>query len=162
VGKSSALMTYVNNEFPVYIPALANSFENIIMDGTLPVRLVMSEAPAHAHFDQLRHFALRFADVFIVCFSPNDATSFNNITEKWIPEIAEVHARATVIVACLKNDLRENRQDNGGGAWIDEDIASELVGLKTEGVTIKGYYECSALENTGLDDLFLNAYRVIK
>ena len=38
-------------------------------------------------YDQLRPLAYPKTDVFLICFAINNKTSFDNITDKWIPEI---------------------------------------------------------------------------
>ncbi|CAG2064798.1 unnamed protein product, partial [Timema podura] len=61
-------------------------------------------------FDPLRTLCYPEADVFMVCFSIVSSTSFENVTEKWIPEIRCHCPGAAIILVGTQNDLRNNPQ----------------------------------------------------
>lgn len=99
--------------------------------------------------------------VFIVCFSVVSRSSFQNVSQKWYPEI-QTHCKGTpFILVGTKMDLRN-----------DAETMQRLVAtgqqpiLESDGERLKNnigavqYNECSALTGQGLKAVFDMAIRV--
>jgi len=94
-------------------------------------------------------------DVFLVCFSVVSPSSFENVKEKWVPEITHHCAKTPFLLVGTQIDLRDD------GAAVEklaknkqkpttfeqgEKLARELKAVK--------YVECSALTQKGLKNVF--------
>ena len=53
---------------------------------------------------------LSFQDVFIICFSVVNPTSFNNVMEKWHPEVTHYCPNVPIVLAGTKTDLRDDKE----------------------------------------------------
>ncbi len=74
-GKTCMFISYAQNIFPMeYIPTVFDEYSKPDTSG--------QEA-----YDRLRPLPYPQRNVFLVCFSVVDPTSFKNIKEKWVPEI---------------------------------------------------------------------------
>lgn len=65
-------------------------------------------APVQEEFDKLRPLCYASADVFLLCFSVVSPTSFQNVPEKWVPEIRKHVPCAPLILVGTQCDLRED------------------------------------------------------
>ena len=112
-------------------------------------------------YDRLRPLSYPNTDVFIVCFSVVSPTSFDNIQEKWVPEIRSHCPDTPAILVGTQADLRNDRDT------IDQLARFKLSPVKTEAgirlakaVGATKYMECSALTQDGLKDVFDEAIMV--
>ena len=92
-------------------------------------------------------------DVFLICFSLNTTTSFENVKNKWYTEIQHHAPGVPFIIVGTKLDMR----NDGRGTFI-----SKLQGeaLKEELKAFK-YLECSAKTQEGLKQVFDEAIRCV-
>lgn len=75
--------------------------------------------PPQEDFDRLRSLCYPDTDVFLACFSVVQPSSFQNITEKWLPEIRTHNPQAPVLLVGTQADLRDDvnvliQLDQGG------------------------------------------------
>ncbi|KAF7344539.1 Small GTPase Cdc42 [Mycena sanguinolenta] len=106
-------------------------------------------------YDRLRPLAYPQTDVFLVCFKVIWPISFENVRDKWIPEIRHHCRDVPFLIVGTQIDLRD-----------DLDVLKKLAGLKQRFVTTEEgerlayelgavkYVECSALTQEGLNDVF--------
>lgn len=97
-----------------------------------------------------------------MCFSINSPTSYENIKNKWIPEIQQHAPGVPFIIVGTKLDLRndpktiaelEAKRQSPISKAHGEVLCSELKGYK--------YIECSALTQEGLKQVFDAAIRCV-
>lgn len=106
-------------------------------------------------YDRLRPLSYPQTDVFLVCFSVTSPASFENVKEKWFPEVRHHCPGVPCLIVGTQIDLRDDPQvleklarqkqrpvtpDQG------ERLARELGAVK--------YVECSALTQKGLKNVF--------
>jgi small GTP-binding protein len=106
-------------------------------------------------YDRLRPLSYPQTDVFLVCFSVTSPASFENVKEKWFPEVHHHCPGVPCLIVGTQVDLRDDSQvieklarqkqrpvstDQG------ERLARELGAVK--------YVECSALTQKGLKNVF--------
>ena len=49
-------------------------------------------------------------DVFVICFSVVDPASFDNVGEKWQPELAHYCPNVPIVLVGTKVDMREDEE----------------------------------------------------
>jgi Ras family protein V len=106
-------------------------------------------------FDDFRSLSYSHTDVFLLCFSVVNPTSFHNVTHKWIPEIRACNPSAPIILVGTQSDL-----------LLDVNVLINLArrGVKpvltnrARSVAVKiraaDYVECSSLTQKNLKEAF--------
>lgn len=122
---------------------------------TLYLRGPSNPQPGQEDYDRLRPLSYPQTDVFLVCFSVTSPASFENVKEKWFPEVHHHCPGVPCLIVGTQIDLRDDAQvieklarqkqrpvTNEQG----ERLARELGAVK--------YVECSALTQKGLKNVF--------
>lgn len=106
-------------------------------------------------YDRLRPLSYPQTDVFLVCFSVTSPASFENVKEKWFPEVHHHCPGVPCLIVGTQIDLRDDPQvleklarqkQRPITAEQGERLARELGAVK--------YVECSALTQKGLKNVF--------
>ncbi|KAI1237903.1 hypothetical protein IHE44_0013995 [Lamprotornis superbus] len=156
VGKTSLVVSYTTNGYPdEYQPTALDTFSvQVLVDGA-PVRIQLWDTAGQEDFDCLRSLCYPDTDVFLVCFSVVNPSSFQNITEKWIPEIRTHNPRAPVLLVGTQADLRD---DVNVLISLDRYHVKPVPRPQAEGLADKiraeAYLECSALTQKNLKEVF--------
>ncbi len=109
-------------------------------------------------YDKLRPLSYPETQVFIVCFSLTNPTSYNNVKEKWYPELQEHAPGIPIVLVGTKLDMREDPEVQKA---LSEKGLTPIT--KEDGLRllkdIKGfsYVECSAKTQKGLKEVFNTA-----
>ncbi|CAH1773134.1 unnamed protein product [Owenia fusiformis] len=104
--------------------------------------------------DRLRPLSYPKTDVFFLCFDIGSPDSFENIHEKWVPEIKHHCPHTPFMLVGCKSDLRTCPSHEGNpivSIQEVEDLAQQL-GCR--------YQEVSALTQDGVQDCFIEAGRL--
>lgn len=131
----------------------------------LPFTTSAFDSPARDHaphspigqedYDRLRPLSYPQTDVFLVCFSVTSPASFENVKEKWFPEVHHHCPGVPCLIVGTQIDLREDPQvleklarqkQRPVTSEQGERLARELGAVK--------YVECSALTQKGLKNVF--------
>ncbi|KNC97675.1 small GTP-binding protein domain [Spizellomyces punctatus DAOM BR117] len=157
VGKTALLLVYSGGQFPE--KHLATVTETYLPKDS-PFEIW--DTAGAAELDRLRPFSYDKADAFIVAFSVVDHQSFQNIEERWIPEIRYFASNVPILLVGCKSDLRTDpetleslrrigydpiRYDEG------EQVAKRMGAYR--------YLECSARTRSGVAAIFEEAGRSI-
>jgi len=161
VGKTSLLISYTENRFPVdYVPTVFDNFTTgVEVDGKL-INFALWDTAGQEEYSRLRALSYPETDVFLLCFSVVSPASFDNIKTKWYPEINHNCPSAKCILVGTKIDLRDDKQtlENLKG----EKLPSTEMGKKlAEEIRAECYLECSALTQEGLRKVFEEAIRAV-
>ena len=156
VGKTCLLISYTTNQFPAdYVPTVFDNYAVTVMIGDEPYTLGLFDTAGQEDYDRLRPLSYPSTDVFLVCFSVISPPSFENVKEKWFPEVHHHCPGVPCLVVGTQIDLRDDKviieklqrqrlrpitQEQG------QRLARELRAVK--------YVECSALTQRGLKNVF--------
>lgn len=156
VGKTCLLISYTTNKFPSeYVPTVFDNYAVTVMIGDEPYTLGLFDTAGQEDYDRLRPLSYPQTDVFLVCFSVTSPASFENVREKWFPEVHHHCPGVPCLIVGTQVDLRDDaavrdklakqrmqpvKREDG------ERMAKELGAVK--------YVECSALTQYKLKDVF--------
>lgn len=92
------------------------------------------------------------AHVVIVCFAVDDRNSYDNVRNKWLPEIAQFCPNVSIVLVATKIDLRG---ESGPNAADDTATLSPAEGRElANDVSAAAYVECSSRLKQGLNEVF--------
>ena len=156
VGKTCLLISYTTNQFPAdYVPTVFDNYAVTVMIGDDPYTLGLFDTAGQEDYDRLRPLSYPSTDVFLVCFSVISPPSFENVKEKWFPEVHHHCPGVPCLIVGTQVDLRDDKviieklqrqrlrpitQEQG------DRLARDLRAVK--------YVECSALTQRGLKNVF--------
>jgi cell division control protein 42 len=156
VGKTCLLISYTTNKFPAeYVPTVFDNYAVTVMIGGDPYTLGLFDTAGQEDYDRLRPLSYPQTDVFLVCFSVVNPASFDNVKEKWVPEIMHHCAKTPFLLVGTQMDLRDDQitierlsrnKQKAISFEQGEKLAKELKAVK--------YVECSALTQRGLKNVF--------
>ncbi|XP_030842390.1 rho-related GTP-binding protein RhoA-B-like [Strongylocentrotus purpuratus] len=120
------------------------------------VELGIWDTPSQELYGRLRTaFAYPKTDVVLLCFSFDRPDRFEDISEKWIPEVKKYLPKAPIIFVGNKKDLQNDKDT------IQELLKKNQEPVKTEDAQVLAkkigaisYLECSAKENKGIREVF--------
>lgn len=150
------LISYTKNKFPAeYVPTVFDNYivDIAIDDSDVPdineVKMDLWDTAGQEDYDKLRPLSYDETDIFVMCFSTTERSSFDNIKERWFPEIEKKMpkraGKTCAMVVGTKIDLRESAGPDKVSKAEGMELAEEL------GIT---YMECSALTQDGLTEIF--------
>ncbi|KAI7886246.1 hypothetical protein K492DRAFT_203340 [Lichtheimia hyalospora FSU 10163] len=152
-GKTSLLIVYQKGKFPEhYLPTV---FENYItrieLSNSKSVELALWDTAGQEDYDRLRPLSYYETDVVLICFAVDNPISFQNVRDKWLPEVKHYCGGdvARVLVG-LKIDLRGKARSTISyeqGAHLAKEIKAR-------------YCECSAKTNLYVDSVIRTAAHV--
>jgi cell division control protein 42 len=156
VGKTCLLISYTTNKFPSeYVPTVFDNYAVTVMIGGDPFTLGLFDTAGQEDYDRLRPLSYPQTDVFLVCFSVVSTSSFENVKEKWVPEITHHCPKTPHLLVGTCVDLRDDaatieklakNKQRPISVEQAEKLARELRAVK--------YVECSALTQKGLKNVF--------
>lgn len=120
-----------------------------------PTDAVLDEITGQEDYDRLRPLSYPQTDVFLVCFSVTSPASFENVKEKWFPEVHHHCPGVPCLIVGTQVDLRDDQ------AVIDKlarqkqrPISTEAGERSAKELGAVKYVECSALTQRGLKNVF--------
>ena len=159
VGKTCMLISYASNKFPLdYVPTVFDNYAvNLVISGE-SYRLGLFDTAGQEEYDRLRTLAYPATDVFLVCFSVASPNSFENVREKWIPEIKHYCPQTPFVLVGTQSDLRDDPHTISQLSRSRQSFISEQDAIKfAKRVKAVSYAECSALTQKGLKSVFDDA-----
>jgi len=163
VGKTCLLISYANNRFPEdYIPTVFDNYVVNITAGDQNIELGLWDTAGQEEYDRLRPLSYANANVFLICFSVVNPTSYENVSSKWYPEVIHFCPDVPQILVGTKTDLRkddsivEKLKSSGQNPVTTEQgesLAKKIKAIK--------YLECSAKTGENLKQVFDEAVKSV-
>ncbi|XP_032735488.1 rho-related GTP-binding protein RhoD isoform X2 [Lontra canadensis] len=109
-GKTSLLMVFAEGSFPEsYTPTVFERLTvNLQMKGK-SLDLQIWDTAGQVDYDRLRPLFYPDASVLLLCFDVTSPHSFDNIFNRWYPEVSHFCKEVPVIVVGCKTDLRKDK-----------------------------------------------------
>jgi len=163
VGKTCLLIAYTTNTFPEeYVPTVFDNYSaNVMVDGKT-VSLGLWDTAGQEDYDRLRPLSYPSTDVFLICFSLVNPSSFTNVKTKWMPEVHHHCPDAKILLVGTKVDLREDKETLDKLRQLDQNPITPAQGESmAREIRAVGYMECSALTQKGLKAVFDEAIKCV-
>jgi|SRR3990172_2744130 len=156
VGKTCLLISYTTSCFPgEYIPTVFDNYSaNVLIDEKV-YSLSLWDTAGQEDYDKLRPLSYPQTDVFLICFSITSRNSFNNVVEKWVPEVNHHCPFTPILLVGTKVDLRCDRKVIEQMSSVGMKMVSFEEGIDcARKIRASSYRECSALTQKGLKEMF--------
>uniref|UniRef100_A0AC35TXY3 Ras-related C3 botulinum toxin substrate 1 n=1 Tax=Rhabditophanes sp. KR3021 TaxID=114890 RepID=A0AC35TXY3_9BILA len=163
VGKTCMLISYTTDSFPVeYVPTVFDNYSTQLnVDGS-NVNLGLWDTAGQEDYDRLRPLSYPQTDVFVLCYSVVSGVSFDNVLNKWAPEIRNHCHDTPIILVGTKIDLRDNKEARDSSQNDSRPPITKSQGQKMANkIKAVKYLECSALTQNGLRNVFEDAVRCV-
>ncbi|KYQ92547.1 Rho GTPase [Tieghemostelium lacteum] len=157
VGKTSMLLSFTTNSMPNdgYQPTVFDNYSAMMMHNKKPYNLGLWDTAGQEEFDRLRSLSYPQTDVFLVCFSCINPSSYQNVFDKWYPEIKNFSADIPIVLVCTQVDLRTHQPILDRLSERNQVPSSYEQGLAlSKKIGAFSYNECSALTQKGLHEVF--------
>ena len=156
VGKTCLLITYSKDEFPSeYVPTVFDNYSVMVPIDKETFKLELFDTAGQDGYDRLRTISYPNTSIFLVCFSVALPTSFENVQEKWVPEIRHYCPSVPFLLVGTQADLREDEATLVKLAKNQQRPISREAGEKmAKSVKAAKYMECSALTREGVKNVF--------
>ncbi|XP_055694984.1 ras-like GTP-binding protein RhoL [Lutzomyia longipalpis] len=152
VGKTCLLITYTQNEFPKdYVPTVFDNHAcNLEVDGKM-FNLTLWDTAGQEDYERLRPLSYPNTDCFLLCYSIEGRTSYENVMSKWYPEIRHYSPSVPIVLVGTKSDLRTPGS---------EKFLTYVDGKKLKAkIRAYSFIECSAKKNQNLENVFVEAVK---
>lgn len=149
-GKSCLLIAQAERKFPQqYVEDVVEEYTTRVDLPEASAELVLCVTRGQIDYDAIRRLQYDEADVFLICCDVSNRDSLDNVQVRWKPEIEKTES-PFFIVGC-KGELRANGQ---------ADYSLEDAKALASSLGARGYLECSAKENVGVDEVFREASKI--
>ena len=165
VGKTCLLISYTSNSFPQeYVPTVFDNYSANVMVDNKTVSLGLWDTAGSDDYNTLRPLSYPGTDVFVICFSIFNPSSFESVLKKWYPEITQhMESKPPILLVGTKSDLRKKQAaiDNLKSTTGEEPITHEMGMQMKQEIGAYKFLECSALTQDNLAAVFEEAIRVV-
>ncbi|KAM4850020.1 rho-related GTP-binding protein RhoD [Urocitellus parryii] len=161
-GKTSLLMVFAAGAFPEsYTPTVFERYAISLQVKGKPVRLQIWDTAGQDDYDRLRPLFYPDASVLLLCFDVTSPNSFDNVFNRWYPEVTHFCKGVPIIVVGCKTDLRKdkalvNKLRKTGSEPVTYQRGLEMA--RSVGAVV--YLECSARLDENVHEVFQEAAEV--
>ncbi|WAQ88339.1 hypothetical protein PtA15_9A466 [Puccinia triticina] len=165
IGKTSLLHVYARDHFPqVFEPTVVENHTIDVLVGDQIVELSLWDNVNFSRQDEVGKAgpsSYANAHVILLCFSVDKPTSLMNTENKWLDQIIEQCPGVKICLAALKCDLRDDPETRAHLAKYSQRPIDYEQGLATaRRIRASRYLECSARQNRGVSEAFLEVAKV--
>jgi len=153
-------MTYTMNGFcEHYVPTIFDNFSVLEdFDGKL-VNITLWDTAGQDDYALFRtSTCYKSTDIFLVCFSTVSPHSFQNVKQKWVPELQEHSPGTPFILVGTQIDLRADKDTvEEMKAAGHEPITGKQGAKRAKEIKALAYVECSAKDINTVSNVFRTA-----
>ncbi|KAJ5066112.1 hypothetical protein M0811_03445 [Anaeramoeba ignava] len=159
--KTEMIITYLKGEYPEkYVPSVFENQDVYVELERKTFQLRLWDTGGQNDYDRLRPLSYPNTNVVLICFSIVNQKSFENVKNKWIPEIQHFCPKVPFILVGTELDKRD-----------DQETINELKEKGLSPITYQqglemakefkafNYIECSARKQQNLKEVFQEAVR---
>jgi small GTP-binding protein len=147
VGKTCLLVVHNNGKFPTeYVPTVCENYRKKILVNDVEHSVQLWDTAGQEEMVNVRQLSYSHTDVFIVCFSLADRVSFENIADKWVPELKRNCKVLRMLLVGTKSDLRDGAGSDGVSTAEGQTLAKQIGAFD--------FIECSAIKALGVKQVF--------
>ncbi|KAH0786174.1 rho-related GTP-binding protein RhoG-like [Histomonas meleagridis] len=149
VGKTCLLVVYANGTFPTdYVPTVFENYKAKVKVNNVEYSIQLWDTAGQEELENIRTLSYANTNIFLLCFSVVDRSSFENIKNRWIEEV-KLHSskQPVILLVGTKTDLRSSTSP-------DQCVTYEEGVMMGKQIQAFEYVECSARENDGVKDVF--------
>ncbi|CAM4818187.1 unnamed protein product [Rotaria magnacalcarata] len=126
------------------------------------IHLTLVDVSGTEHLHDLRSLIYNETHIILICFSVDSPASAGNVLNKWVPEIRIQCNRCPIILVACKVDLRTDARTIATLSTRDEAPVTTEKGQQIAAeIKANAYMECSAKTHEGVQDLLLEAARLL-
>jgi len=171
-GKSGLISAYCEDRFSeTYIPTFIHTCLTDAKVFGETIELVVVEVSGRDDYARLRQCAYHKMDAVIFCYSADNVTSLDRITEKWLPELQKHAPKVPYILVGTKKDVKENyihqmelvsrEIECNRGEDLPQSVVTTTQGSeRARSIGAHDFVECSARYRDGTREVFETAAKV--
>ncbi|KAM9738418.1 cell division control protein 42 homolog [Menidia menidia] len=166
VGDSSAEKTkllvsytsYMLDSPTEFIPMVFTDYAVTVVIGGVPYMLCLWDTAGQDDYTRLRPLSYPHTDVFLVCFSIVIPSTFENVREKWVPEISHFCPGIPFLLVGTQMEQRDDRSTLEKLARKKEQPVTYERGVEmARKLNAVKYMECTALIQKSVNEVFEEA-----
>ncbi|KAK3682170.1 cell division control protein 42, partial [Podospora appendiculata] len=153
VDKTKTLITYTTGGLPAaYIPTVFDNYTVALMVDGKPFVLKLFDTAGQEDYDRLRPLSYPQTDVFLAFVTIGVQATYDNVAERWAPELAHHCPGVPIIIVGIMNSMDDDSRlahvKLGDGKREGQKLVQKL------GVAM--YLECDIGTQEGLSEVFLS------
>ncbi|NXJ11341.1 RHOF protein, partial [Odontophorus gujanensis] len=159
-GKTSLLMVYAKCAFPEqYAPSVFEKYATSITIGKKEVLLNLYDtAGRQEDYDRLRPLSYQNTNVVLICYDVMNPTSYDNVADKWYPEVNHFCQGVPLVLIGCKTDLRKDKEQlRKLRASKQEPVTYNQGEAACQQINAEIYLECSAKCRENIENVFKEA-----
>jgi len=156
VGKTCMLVSYATNKFPKeHVPTVFDNYAVTVTVGSYKYHVGLFDTAGQEEYDRLRLLAYPGTDIFLVCFSITNPSSYKNVEAMWKPELSQFSTTTPILLVGTQLDMRTDPGVINNLARTEQRPVSTKQGMRmAKKIGAVSYVECSALTQRGLKEVF--------
>jgi len=127
------------------------------------VTLSLWDTAGQEDYDRLRPLSYPHTNVVLMAYSVDSPVSLANVRNRWYPEVRHFMPSVPIVLVGCKSDRRyESLALRNFAEWsqlkrlsVVECVSTDAGEAVAKAIGAKRFLECSAMLNTGVDDVFL-------
>ena len=156
VGKTCLLWSYSKKEIPPeYVPTVFDNYVAKVDVNGEEVHLQLWDTAGQEELENIRILSYTNTDIFLICFSVTEPTSFENVQNIWLKELKKHVQNPVYLLVGTKTDLRDDDATLQSLSQSGKKPITAAEGEKlAQEIKAVGYVECSAVKQTGVKEVF--------